>query len=596
MAGEIFISYRRSDQGKARLLHSLLKERGVEAWYDALLAAGEDWRTATARALDAAPVFVLMFSQNASTSDDIAKELAAATLKKKIVVPVRLEEIDLEGAFLYELAARNWFDAFEDTEARLAQFADKLTALVRAGASADAARAVGLGAAAADALAPAAGGPGRRQVSICVLPFANMSGEVEQGYFSDGISEDIITDLSKVSALWVAARNTAFNFKGKNVDVPNIARQLQVSHVLEGSVRKSGNRVRITAQLIDASGGHVWAERYDRDLNDIFALQDEISQAIVAALKLKLLPEEKKAIERRGTNNLEAYNLYLMARQHNITGTIGNAHRSESIIRLCRRATEIDPNYALAWALMAASQGRLRHERGQGENGLAAAERALQIDPNLAEAHAAKSEYLKDNARYDEARAEIEIALRLDPESYEVNYAAARLAYASRRIGEAIRYFEKSAALMESDFGSTGLLQSCYMSIGDREKTLDASRRTLQRVEKVIATEPDNGSAMGFAVTAHATLGNAERAKEWAKRALLLDPDNKNMRYNFACSFVVLGEIDAALDLLEPVLAQSGIEHVNWTRKDTDLDPIRDHPRYKAMMAAAEARLGAAGA
>src|SRR5262245_15370869 len=129
-----------------------------------------------------------------------------------------------------------------------------------------------------------------RQASICVLPFVNMSGDPEQEYFSDGISEDIITDLSKVSALWVAARNTAFTFKGKPVDIPQVVRQLNVSHVLEGSVRKAGGRVRISAQLIDgATGGHVWAERYDRDLKDIFALQDEISEAIVGALKLKLL-------------------------------------------------------------------------------------------------------------------------------------------------------------------------------------------------------------------------------------------------------------------------------------------------------------------
>src|SRR6266487_2871874 len=200
----------------------------------------------------------------------------------------------------------------------------------------------------------------RSRVSICVLPFANMSGDPEQEYFSDGISEDIITDLSKVSALWVAARNTAFTFKGKHVDAPQIARQLKVSHLLEGSVRKAGGRVRITAQLIDgATGGHIWAERYDRDLNDIFALQDEISQAIVAALKLKLLPEEKKAIEQRGTTNPEAYKLYLMARQYSVTGNIGNARRSEAIIRLCQRATEIDPDYAHAWALMANAQGTL---------------------------------------------------------------------------------------------------------------------------------------------------------------------------------------------------------------------------------------------
>ena len=193
-----------------------------------------------------------------------------------------------------------------------------------------------------------------RKLSICVLPFANMSDDPQQEYFSDGISEDIITDLSKVSALGVTARNTSFQFKGKSVDVPQVARQLKVSHILEGSVRKAGGRVRITSQLIDgASGEHVWAERYDRDLNDIFALQDEISEAIVKALKLKLLPEEKKAIETRGTDNVDAYNLFLMARQYYVTGNWGDARREEAIIRLCSRAAEIDPGYARVWSLMA---------------------------------------------------------------------------------------------------------------------------------------------------------------------------------------------------------------------------------------------------
>jgi len=195
---------------------------------------------------------------------------------------------------------------------------------------------------------PAAAAPNAapRKLSICVLPFANMSGDPEQEYFSDGISEDIITDLSKVSALSVVSRNSAFRYKGQQVDLPQVARDLGVSHVLEGSVRKAGNRVRITAQLIDGSANdHVWAERYDRDLDDIFALQDEISEAIVGALKLKLLPEEKKAIERRGTDSAEAYDLYLAARSYWLTGQ-GDARPQEAIQRLCRRAVDIDPGYA----------------------------------------------------------------------------------------------------------------------------------------------------------------------------------------------------------------------------------------------------------
>jgi adenylate cyclase len=435
------------------------------------------------------------------------------------------------------------------------------------------------------------------RAAICVLPFVNMSGDLEQEYFSDGISEDIITDLSKVSALWVAARNTAFTFKGKHVDVPRVARQLKVSHILEGSVRKAGRRVRITAQLVDATGGHVWAERYDRDLEDIFALQDEISQAVVDALKLKLLPEEKDAIRERGTLNVEAYKLYLMARQLSITGNIGDARRSEAILRLCHRATEIDPQYALAWALMAGAQGVLRfhHARG-GDGGLAAAERAIALDPDLAEAHAARARVLTRDGRHEEARKEIEIALRLDPESYEANSSAADWHYATRQLAEAIPFYEKAAALIDKDWKSLGMLVGCYKHAGDIEAARRTARRALDRVEAVVAQDPDNGSAMSFGVTALAVLGETERAQEWMERALLLDPDNFNMRYNFACTVITeMGDFDAALDMLEPGFAVIRGEALRWTKTDPDLDPIRDHPRFKAMVAAAEARLVASG-
>jgi adenylate cyclase len=432
-----------------------------------------------------------------------------------------------------------------------------------------------------------------RRASVCVLPFANMSGDPEQEYFSDGISEDIITDLSKVSALWVAARNTAFTFKGKHVDVPQVARQLKVSHILEGSVRKAGQRVRITAQLVDAGGGHVWAERYDRDLNDIFALQDEISQAVVTALKLKLLPEEKKAIEHRGTTNPEAYKLYLMARQFHITGNVGDPRRTTAIIRLCQRAIEIDPNYARPWALMATAQGSLRFHHGQAnDGGLAAAERAIALDANLAEAHAARARVEQESGRPDEAWRELGIALGLDPESYEVNRAMAGWYYQMRRLGEAIPHYEKAAAAIENDYMTAGMVISCYRAVGDAEGARRAARRALDRVERMLVQDPDNGSAVAFAVTALAVLGETDRANEWMERALLLDPDNVNMRYNFACSMITdLDDREAALDLLEPVFQKVTAEPLGWMKSDSDLDPVRDHPRFKAMMAAAEARL-----
>jgi adenylate cyclase len=437
--------------------------------------------------------------------------------------------------------------------------------------------------------------PARGKASICVLPFANMSGDREQEYFSDGITEDIITDLSKVSALDIISRNTAFTFKNKPVDVRQVAAQLRVSHVLEGSVRKAAGRVRITAQLIDGSNdSHVWAERYDRDLNDIFALQDEISRAIVDALKVKLLPEEKKAIERRGTDNVDAYNLYLMARQSYATGFEGDGRRNEAIIRLCRRAVEIDPNYAEAWALIAMAEMLLHSTLGRGgDGGLAAAERALELNADLAEAHAVKARIFSEEKRHDEASREIETALRLDPESHQVNKCAALLKFRQQRIEESIPYFEKAVALEEGDFGASGMLITCYTALGNHEAARQAAEITLTRAEKVLAHDPNNGSAMGHGSDALAVLGQGERAKEWMGRALLIDPENLSMRYNFVCALANhLKDTEAALEILGPAFEKMGTGLINHAKIDPDLDPLREHPRFKAMLAAAEKRVG----
>jgi adenylate cyclase len=422
-----------------------------------------------------------------------------------------------------------------------------------------------------------------------------MSGDPEQEYFSDGISEDIITDLSKVSALSVVARNTAFTFKGKSVKVPDVARELGVSHVLEGSVRKDGGRVRITAQLVDgAAGDHVWAERYDRDLTDIFALQDEISQAIVGALKLKLLPEEKQAIERRGTGSVEAYDLCLMARQYWLTTNQGDTRGYEAITRLCGRAVEIDPDYAEAWTLMAAGQMTLGLQGRDGDRGEAALERALALNPDLAEAHALKARLLCGEGRGDEAAAEIAIALRLDPESYEVNYRAADISYRDRRLEDAVRYFEKATTLADASFVAPTMLVSCYTVLGDVENARRAAQTAFARAERTVAQDRSNGHAIAYGVNALAVLGEAERAKEWMARALLIDPENLLMRYNFACALIAhLNDADAALAMLEPVLERDPGHNLEAAKTDPDFDTLRNDPRFGAMLAAAEARLAA---
>src|SRR5947208_6213949 len=256
--------------------------------------------------------------------------------------------------------------------------------------------------------------------AIAVLPFNNMSGDPEQEYFSDGITEDIITDLSKVSGLLVIARNTAFTYKGKAVKVQQVGHELGVPFILEGSVRKAGARVRVTEQLVSSeTGAHVWADRYDRDLTDIFAIQDEITHAIVDQLRVKLLPQEKKSIGQTPTGNVEAYTYYLRGRQF--------LHRhSKSYYQLARRmfakAVELDPFYARAYAGIADCDSFLfLHYNAPVEMDgiLATSAKALALDSGLAEAHASRGLALSLQQGYQEAMAEFEQAITLDSNSFE---------------------------------------------------------------------------------------------------------------------------------------------------------------------------------
>jgi adenylate cyclase len=430
------------------------------------------------------------------------------------------------------------------------------------------------------------------KLSIAVLPFVNMSGDPEQEYFSDGITEDIITDLSKVSTLNILSRNTVFAFKGKTVDVGQIARQLKVGHVLEGSVRKAGGRVRITAQLIDTvRDSHVWAERYDRELSDIFALQDEISQAIVAALKIRLLPEEKKAIETRSTHNPEAYEQYLLGRDYQLRLSTRNL---EIAARFYRRALEIDPDYARAWAMLAISQAFLYLRGRSEESGLPAAQKALALDPSLAEAHAAKGRVLAFTGRVDEGLAALEEALRLDPDSYDVRLALAYTCHRLDRYQAAIEHYERAAQLLPSDFYCLSLATMSYMALNRHDDADSAWRRALERIEKEIALRPDNAGALVHGAIALAYLGEKERAKQWASRAQAIEPDDFMDQYNLACALTLMGEVERSLDMLESCTPKLQPDLVNWIKRDSDLILLHEHARYKALIARGEARLAAA--
>jgi adenylate cyclase len=569
----VFISYARPDEPLARLIADELRDHGFEVWRDDELPAHRAYAEVIEERINEARAVVVLWSSEAAKSHWVRAEADSARAALKLV------QATLDGTIAPMPFNQIQCADLKDWDGR--RTAPGWRKLV-------------------GSVAELAGPPPQqaprestRDVSICVLPFQNMSGDVEQEYFSDGISEDITTDLSKVSALEVIARNTAFTFKGTAVNVCEVAKKLGVTHVLEGSVRKVGNQVRITAQLIDGrSGGHVWADRFDRDLTDIFAIQDEITKEIVRTLKLKLLPEEKKAIEQRGTSNAEAYNLYLLARQYWVTGNHGDMRREERVMRICSRAVELDPYYAQAWALLAIAQSSLRYGFGQDvDDGYAAAHTALAIDANIAEAHLPMLKRFQERGQFDAAAREMEAAIRLNPDSWEVNKEAGRFYLGKRDVPSATRHYEKAAELMESDFHAWAMLSTCYQALGETAKLREAAKRMVSESQQAVQQDPSNGAALGILAGGYAMQGEKEKAREWIGRALLVDPDNLNMRYNFACVLSIMGDKDAALKMLQSALALSGPYQTRIAETDTDFDNIRDDPRFQKLLADAKKRL-----
>src|SRR5437763_82784 len=431
-----------------------------------------------------------------------------------------------------------------------------------------------------------ASAPRQERPSVAVLPFVNMSGDPEQEYFSDGITEDIITDLSKVSGLFVVARNTVFTFKGKTMEAPQVAKHLGVNFILEGSVRKAGARVRVTGQLIHGKdGGHVWADRYDRDLTDIFAIQDEITHAIVEQLKVKLLPQEKKSIGQTPTDNVEAYTYYLRGRQF-------MQRHSKSNYQLARRmfakAVELDPLYARAYAGIADCDSFLflhYHLEAGVDSILATSAKALALDNRLAEAHASRGLALSLGQQHEEAIAEFEEATALDPNSFEAHYFYARACVTQGKLERAATLFERAAENKPDDYQALCLLIQIYRSLGRDRDSKSTARKAIERAESELTLHPENRRAAYLGANALATLGEKDRAREWAARALAIDPDDVLIQYNVACVYSLLGDLEQAFDLLERLLPNAGYELKHgWIKHDSDLDPLRSHPRFQKIM------------
>jgi serine/threonine protein kinase/tetratricopeptide (TPR) repeat protein len=422
--------------------------------------------------------------------------------------------------------------------------------------------------------------------SVAVLPFVNMSSDAENEYFSDGLAEELIAALTKVEGLHVASRTSAFAFKGKNEDVRKIGEQLNVRTVLEGSVRKAGNRLRISAQLVNAADGcNLWSETFNRQLEDVFAIQDEIAQNIVKALRVILTEKDKRAMEQTApTADVEAYDYYLRGRQF-----FRQFRRKgfEFARQMFARAIAIDPCYARAYAGMADCHSFLYQQWEATEANVTQADacsrKALELGADLAETHVARGFALSLQKRFEEACKEFETAIGLDPTLYEARYFYGRTRLAEGKLEEAARLFEEACRMRPDEYQAASHLTSIYAGLGRKAECQAACRRCLQVVEKHLQLHPDDARALYLGAVVWGQLGERAKALDWAGRALALDPEEPITLYNVACMYSLQGEPEQAMDCLEKAV-RFGFAHKAWIENDADFNAVREHARYKELL------------
>ncbi len=426
---------------------------------------------------------------------------------------------------------------------------------------------------------------GQAEKSVAVLYFENLSRGEEDVYFRDGMTEDIITELSAIKDLRVFPRSAVFAYRDKQTTAPQIGQELNAAYVLEGSLRRAGNRIRITAQLVETRTGHsIWARRFDRTMEDVFAIQDEMAKNIAEALQVMLSEEEKRVIEKVPTANVEAYDYYLRGRQY-----FHQFRRKgmEAARNMFKRAIEIDPNYARAWAGLSDCHSFLQFYWQPTDENLqqadAASRKALDLDPELAEAHASRGHLLSLLERDDEARHEFEAAIRLNPNLYEAYYFYARSCLIHGQLEEATRLFEEACRVRPDDYQAPSLLANAYEGMGvDAAIVQAAHRHAVEVIEKHLEMHPDEVRALYLGAQNLCRLGQNERGLDWAKRALAIDPEDSAVCYNLTCIYAILGKTEEAISSLEKSIA-CGFGDKKIIQNDPYLNPIRSHPRYIAL-------------
>ncbi len=422
--------------------------------------------------------------------------------------------------------------------------------------------------------------------AIAVLPFADMSPGRDQDYLCEGLAEELINALTHVDGLRVAARTASFQFRSPGADIREIGRQLGVGTLLEGSVRKADDRLRVTVQLIEvASGYHRWSQRFDRKLDDVFAIEDEIAESVATSLRGNVLSRREKQALQRPQTGTAAYEYYLRGRQY-------LPRMTQPDLATCRemfeRAVELDASYGPAWSCLAAVHGTLYEWFGNKEDDLVRAERssekALELAPDLALAHVARGFVLSLSGRYGEAAKEFEEAIHLNPNVFEAYYYFARSCFAAGDIEQSAELFQKAADVRHEDFQSPMLLAQSLRMLGRENQAAEACREGIRRAESMLLLNPLDGRALSLGSLALFFDGQKARAMEWSQRALELYPDDLSAMINAACLYARTGQKTQALEMLERLFAR-GWGKRDWIDHDPDYDSLRGDPRFKKLVA-----------
>jgi serine/threonine protein kinase/Flp pilus assembly protein TadD len=428
--------------------------------------------------------------------------------------------------------------------------------------------------------------PQQSVASIAVLPFVNMSSDPENEYFSDGLAEELLNVLSKIEGLRVASRTSSFALKGKMDDLRKIGEQLNVRTVLQGSVRKSGNRIRVSAQLGNVADGYqLWSETYNRQLEDVFAIQDEIAQNIAKALQVILTEKDKRVLERSApTCDIRAYEYYLRGMQlfHQF-----RRKTLEAAVEMFGQAIEIDPDYAQAYAGLSSCYSQLyltwNVSKDTLEKADAASRKALELAPQLAEAQVARGVALAMRKQFAEARTAFEMAIYLDPNLFEARYLYGRACLVQGQLSDAAKLFAEATQLRRDDYQAPLLGAGVLSGLGRKSEADAAYRHGLEVVEKHLGLYPDDSRALCLGATAWCQLGERARALDWARRAMTVDSEEPVTLYNCACVYALLGQAEEAIDTLTAAV-QKGYTHKAWIQNDADFKSLHGHARFLALL------------